>query len=445
MLLSPETRYVRTAGGIHIAYQTLGDHGPDVVFIAGFTSHCEHQWEQPSLARSLRRIGSFGRLIWFDKRGTGLSDPVPASELSLEERMQDLRAVLDAVGSNRAALFGASDGGPLCALYAATYPERVSALVLYGTWARFFQGDGYPLGMPPEAFEPVVALVEAGWGTGEAVKLLAPSAAGDRRTVEWWARWERLSSSPGTAAALVRVMFETDVRSALPAIQAPTLVLHRSGDPFAPVAHGRYLADHIAGARLVELPGCDHPHFVGDVDAVMDEIQQFLVGERGDLARDRVLTTVMFSDIVGSTGHVSARGDSSWRELLQTYCDLTEREVAKYGGRLIKSMGDGHLATFDGPARAVRCARSIREAASGLGLNTRAGVHTGEVELVGEDILGITVHVGARVSSAAGPGEVLVTRTVKDLVAGSGLEFVDKGVQVLRGVPDPWHVYTLAA
>jgi pimeloyl-ACP methyl ester carboxylesterase len=286
-----------------------------LVFIAGFTSHCEHQWEEPALARSLERLASFSRLIWFDKRGTGLSDPVlDVNQFTLEQRMEDLRAVLDAVGSKRAAIFGASEGGAMSALFAATYPRRVSALVLYGSWARTFQAPDYPIGPPQEMFQSIVGMGRDGWGKAGILPVLAPSVADDPRIHNWWAQWERLSASPGLAARLLEVAFEIDIRAILPAIRVPTLVLHRSGDRFAPVEHGRYLAQHIPGARYAELEGIDHPHFVGDSDAVIDEVESFLTGHRVEGPTERVLSTVLFTDIVNSTQHAVRLGDRRWRD-----------------------------------------------------------------------------------------------------------------------------------
>jgi class 3 adenylate cyclase len=439
MAAIPETRYVKS-GDVHIAYQVLGEGPPDLVFVSGFTSHCEHQWEEPTLAQSLRRMASFSRLIWMDKRGTGLSDPVPPDRLSLELRMRDMNAVLDAVGSTRAALLGASDGGPMCTLYAATYPDRVSHLVLYAAWARFLQDVDYPFGLPAEAFEAITAVATAGWGKAGVLGVVAPSVADDPGMREWWGRWERLSCSPGTMAAIVRVAFETDVRPVLASVRAPTLVIHRTGDQFASVEHGRFLAEHIPGARLVELPGIDHPHFVGDSDAVIDEVEEFITGTRSAPESHRVLATVLFTDIVGSTEQAVDRGDSRWLELLDHHNALVRRELRRFGGREVKTVGDGFVATFEGPARAVRCAQAIAEDVCRLGLVIRAGVHTGEVELLDGDIGGVAVHIAARVSALAGPGEVLVSRTVKDLVAGSGIGFLDRGTHSLKGLTEDWQL-----
>src|SRR5215469_2454688 len=375
MVAVPEVRYALN-GDLHIAYQVLGDGPIDLVFVAGFTSHCEHQWEEPALARCLERLASFSRLIWFDKRGTGLSDPVlDPNQFTLELRMEDLRAVLDDVGSEQAAIFGASEGGAMSALFAATYPQRVSALVLYGSWARTLQAPDYPIGLPAAMFQSMVDIGRDGWGKAGVLPILAPSVADDQRIRNWWAQWERLSASPGLAARLLEVAFEIDIRAILPAIRVPTLVIHRSGDRFAPVEHGRYLAQHIIGARYVELEGSDHPHFIGDSDAVIDEVESFLTGRRVGAPAERVLATVVFTDIVGSTEHAANLGDRRWRDLVEAHHRLVRRELDRFHGREVNTAGDGFLATFDGPARGVRCAQAICEGVRQLGLEVRAGVH----------------------------------------------------------------------
>ena len=442
MVAVPEVRYAKN-GGLHIAYQVLGDGPFDLVFVAGFTSHCEHQWEEPALARSLERLASFSRLIWFDKRGTGLSDPVlDVNQFTLEQRMEDLHAVLDAVGSRQAAIFGASEGGAMAALFAATYPRRTSGLVLYGSWARTFRAPDYPVGPPQEMFQSIVDRGRDGWGQAGVLPVVAPSVADDPRIRNWWAQWERLSASPGLAARLLEVAFEIDIRAVLPAIRVPTLVIHRSGDRFAPVEHGRYLAQHIPGAQYVELDGIDHPHFIGDSDAVIDEVESFLTGQRVEGPTERVLATVLFTDIVESTQHAARLGDRRWRDLVEAHHRLVRRELERFRGREVDTAGDGFLATFDGPARAVRCAQAVCEGVRRLGLDVRAGVHTGEIEVgAGGSVSGIAVHIGARIAALAAGGEVLASRTVRDLVAGSGLGFVPRGTHHLRGVPDAWDVY----
>jgi class 3 adenylate cyclase/pimeloyl-ACP methyl ester carboxylesterase len=446
MAAVPEVHYAKN-GDLHIAYQVLGDGPFDLVFVAGFTSHCEHQWEEPSLARSLERLASFSRLIWFDKRGTGLSDPVlDTNQFTLEQRMEDLHAVLDAVGSKQAAIFGASEGGAMSALFAATYPRRVSALVLYASWARTFQAPDYPVGPPQEMFQSIVDMGRDGWGHAGVLPILAPTVADDPRIRNWWSQWERLSASPGLAARLLEVAFEIDIRAILPAIRVPTLVVHRSGDRFAPVEHGRYLAQHIPGARYVELEGIDHPHFIGDCDAVIDEVESFLTGQRVEGPSERVLATVLFTDIVESTQHAVRLGDRRWRDLVEAHQRLIRRELERFRGREVDTAGDGFLATFDGPARAVRCAQAICEGVRRLGLEVRAGVHTGETEMGADgSVKGIAVHIGARIAALAQGGEVLVSRTVRDLVAGSGLAFEFRGTYHLKGVPGDWEVYQALA
>jgi class 3 adenylate cyclase/pimeloyl-ACP methyl ester carboxylesterase len=442
MVAVPEVRYAKN-GDLHIAYQVLGDGPFDLVFVAGFTSHCEHQWEEPALARSLERLASFSRLIWFDKRGTGLSDPVlDANQFTLEQRMEDMHAVLDAVGSERAAILGASEGGAMSALFAATYPRRVSGLVLYASWARTFRAPDYPIGPPQEMFQSFVDMGLDGWGKAVVLPTVAPSVADDLRIQNWWAQWERLSASPGVAARLLEVAFEIDIRAILPAIRVPALVIHRSGDRFAPVDHGRYLAQHIPGARYVELEGLDHPHFIGDSDAVIDEVESFLTGHRAEGPAERVLATVLFTDIAGSTEHAARLGDRRWRDLIEAHHRLIRRELDRFHGREVNTAGDGFLATFDGPARAVRCAQAICEGVRRLGLEVRAGVHTGEIEVgLGDNVGGIAVHIGARIAALAEGGQVLTSRTVRDLVAGSGLGFEFRGTHHLKGVPDDWDVY----
>jgi pimeloyl-ACP methyl ester carboxylesterase len=437
----PETRYARS-GDVHIAYQVVGNGPLDLVMVPGFVTHLDMLWEEPALTRFLGRLASFSRLILLDKRGTGLSDRVQVA--TLEERMDDVRAVLEAVGSERAALLGVSEGGPMSVLFAATYPERTAALALYGSFARFTQAPGYPWSWSMEALEGMFAQIEAQWGTGMLLPTFAPGLAGDERAQAWMARFERMAASPGATIAVLRMNIDIDVRHVLPAIRVPTLVLHRSGDLVINVACGRHLAEHIPGARYVELPGQDHLPSV-DGDAITDEVQEFLTGVRGAPEPDRVLSTVLFTDMVDSTGRVAALGDRGWRELLETHHAIVRKELTRFRGHEVDTAGDGFLATFDGPARAVRCASATRDALRGVGIDIRAGLHTGECELMGERVGGIAVHIGARVAAAAAPGEILVSSTVKDLVAGSGLRFVDRGVHTLKGLPDAWRLYAVAA
>lgn len=441
----PSVHYARS-GEFYIAYQVLGEGPNDLVLLPGWISHLEIAWEQPRLANSFRRLASFSRLILLDKRGTGLSDRVSARDLpTLEARMEDIHAVLDAVGSHKAVLYGISEGGPLCMLFAATYPERSAALVLYGSWARAFAAADYAWGFDPAQFDSFLASLEPQWGKGTAVNVVAPSLAEDESFCSWWGRYERMSTSPGTALALLRMAFEGDVRQVLPTISVPTLVLHRADDAFVDVRHGRYIAEHIPGARFVELEGEDHFPLAGDSTAVDREIERFLsdlMGVRRGPSPDRVLATVLFTDIVGSTERAATLGDERWRQLIAVHDAHVRAELERYRGKEIKTIGDGFLATFDGPGRAVYCADAIGKAVRSLGLEVRCGLHTGEVELVDHDIAGIAVNIAARVAALAGPGQILVSSTVKDLVAGSRIEFTDRGFHALKGVPREWHLFT---
>jgi class 3 adenylate cyclase len=441
--MEPQTWYARSED-LHIAYQVVGAGPRDLVLVPPFVSHIEHYWEDPLVSRFLTRLASFSRLILFDKRGTGLSDRVPPDRLpTLEQRMDDVRAVLDAAGSQRAALFGPSEGGPMSALFAATYPQRTSALILYGTFASTIRDAAYPWGMDPKERDKVVQAISDRWGQGTYVELLAPSLAGDERFRKWWARLERLGASPGAAMALRRMNGQIDIRQTLSAIRVPTLVLHRSGDLDTSIEEGRYLAAHIPGARFLDLPGADHLPWVGDQDTLLDEVQEFLTGTRPAAEPDRVLATVVFTDIVASTERAAELGDRRWRDLLFSHHAIVRRELERFRGREVKTVGDGFLATFDGPARAVRCAAAIRDGVGGLGLSIRAGLHTGECELIGDDVGGIAVHIGARVAATARAGEVLVSSTVKDLVVGSGIQFVDRGSHRLKGVPGSWRLFAV--
>jgi pimeloyl-ACP methyl ester carboxylesterase/class 3 adenylate cyclase len=439
----PETKYAKS-GDVSIAYQAFGEGPPDLVFVPGFVSHVEHWWEEPSSARSLQRLASFSRLILFDKRGTGLSDPVLGVP-TLEERMDDVRAVMDAVGSEKAALLGDSEGGPMCCLFAATYPDRTSALAIYGSAPRGSQDPDSPSVPYMDVLGRFVDALAWGWGEGVTLPLFAPSMAGDDRLREWWARFERLGASPGMMRAVVQMIAETDVTDILSTIRVPTLVLHRSGDLVVDVAGGRYLSDQIPDAKYVELPGEDHLPFVGDVDALLDEIEEFLTGTRQGPEPDRILATVLFTDIVGSTERAAELGDRRWGDLLESHLAMVRRQLERFRGREINTAGDGFLATFDGPARGIRCAEAIGEAARGQGLEIRAGLHTGELDVVADQVQGIAVHLGARVAALAGPNEVLVSSTVRDLVAGSGINFDDRGTHVLKGVPGEWRLFAVTA
>jgi pimeloyl-ACP methyl ester carboxylesterase len=408
-----ETRFAK-AGDLSIAYQVVGDGDVDVILIPQWLSNIEQYWEHPAAAYFLRRIASFSRLIMFDKRGTGLSDAVPETQ-TLEERMDDVLAVMDAVGSERAVMFGPSEGGAMAALFAATFPERCISLILYGACARWLEADDYPEGPPP-------ALVAAygrgwieGWGSGASLRVLAPSLARDDGFRRWWGRFERHSVRPGMVGPIFETINAPDVRAVPPAIQVPSLILHRRGDRLVDVANGRYLAAHIAGARYLELPGDDHIWFAGDADSLLDEIEEFVTGSRGTRDPDRVLATVMFTDIVSSTEHAARLGDRRWHDLMSDHDELVGRQIAVYRGRTIRSTGDGVFASFDGPARAIRCALSVVDAARTLDVDIRAGLHTGECQLAGNDLAGVTVHIGARIADLAQPSQVLVSGTVRDL------------------------------
>jgi len=443
--MRPATRYARS-GDVNIAYQVVGEGPRDLVYVMGWITHLELAWEEPTVARFWERLASFSRLILFDKRGTGMSDRVPIHALpTLEQRMDDVRAVMDAAGAERAALFGVSEGGPMSVLFAGTYPDRTTALIVYGSYAKRIWAPDYPWAPTPEERQRFYDLIEHGWGGDVDITTIAPSAAHDPRIREWMARYLRSAASPGAALALARMNTQVDIRAILPTIRVPTLIMHRRGDMDIDVGGARWMARQIPGAKYVELPGNDHIPWFGDQDAILDEIEEFLTGIRRGPEPDRRLATVLFTDIVGSTERAAALGDRRWRELLEAHHAAIRRELDRYRGREVDTAGDGFLAIFDGPARAVRCAASAAAAVHGMGLQIRAGVHTGEVEVMGAGVGGIAVHIGARVAALAQPGEVLVSSTVKDLVAGSGIEFEDRGSHVLRGVPGEWRLYAARA
>ena len=437
------TRYVKS-GEFNIAYQVVGDGAVDLVLIPGWVSHLEVGWEDPLLARFLRRLASFSRLILFDKRGTGMSDRVSAHQLPpLEERMDDVRAVMDAVGSERAALLGLSEGGPMAVLFSAAHPARTSALILYGTVAKVVWDESYPWGLRPEEVERFIRLCEERWGEPVMVDLFAPSLAQDPEFRASFARRLRMGASPGAVVGYIRMLCDVDVRRVLPTVRVPTLVLTRRGDRLTHPDAGRDLAARIPGARFMELPGEDHTPWVGDTEPLVGEIEEFLTGIRHRPDDDRVLATVLFTDIVSSTERAGEMGDQRWKDLLDAHDELARRQVERFRGRMVKFTGDGVLATFDGPARAVRCATSLRDGVADLGVDVRAGLHTGEIELRGTDIGGMAVHIAQRICSVARSREIIASSTVKDLVAGSGLRFADRGVHRLRGVPDEWHAFTV--
>lgn len=436
---TPATKYAKS-DDVNIAYQVVGDGPRDLILVPGWLSNIEVFWEEPAVTRFLDRLASFSRLILFDKRGTGLSDR-SADLPNLETRMDDVRAVMDAIGSEHAALCGYSEGGVMCALFAATHPTRTSALIMIGSYARMHPTPDYPWGRPLQAQEQWLDIIQRDWGGPVGLDLRAPSVAHDERVRHWWARFLRMSASPAAAVALTRMNYEIDIRHVLPAIHVPTLILHSAGDQMLDVQASRYMAQHIPGAKYVELPGMDHLPWAADADAILDEIEEFLTGVRRGPEPDRVLATVLFTDIVASTQRAVAVGDKRWGALLESYQTMAQSEVERHRGRVQNTAGDGVLAAFDGPARAIRCAHAIRDGARTLDLEVRAGLHAGECETVQGKLGGIAVHIGARVAAAAGPGEVLVSSTAKDLVAGSGLQFTDRGAHVLKGVPGEWHLF----
>ena len=436
----PETRYAKS-GDTYIAYQAMGEGPLDVVMVPGFVSHLELQMEWPAWAKFFEKFASFCRLIRFDKRGTGLSDRVIAIP-TLEERMDDVRAVMDAAGSSRAALFGFSEGGPMSVVFAATHPQRTLALILYGAFARVAWAPDHPWGRTADQAATALKSTEENWGRGNSMDRFMPSLAGDQELRKFWGRYERASASPGAVQKIVRMSNEIDVRHVLPAIGVSTLVMHRVGEAIN-VENGRYLARHIKGAKYVELPGIDHAPWAGDSNSILGEVEEFLTGRRRerDWNPDRVLATVLFTDIVGSTTRVVELGDRAWKDLLSQHNGLVREQLKAFRGREISTAGDGFLAAFDGPARAVRCGRAVSDAVKKLGINIRAGVHTGECEVIGDDLGGIAVHIGARIGALAATDEILVSSTVKDLVAGSGLRFEDRGTHTLKGIPGSWNLY----
>ncbi len=441
--MQPETRYTRS-GDVHIAYQVMGEGPIDLVFVPGFVSHLEAGWQNKNCVSFFRRLASFSRLILFDKRGTGLSDR--GSQLfTLEQRMDDVRAVMDAVGSERATLMGISEGGPMSILFAATYPERTNALVMYGTYAKRAWAEDYPFGWRDDEWDRFFANVENHWGTprGLDLNIWAPSVAHDENVKKVVAAYMRAAASPGAVKAVMQMNREIDVRNVLPTVRVPTLIVHRTGDLNIRIGHARFMAERIPGARLVELPGNDHMVWFGNSDALLGEVEEFLTGVRHEPEPDRVLATVLFTDIFNATERAAELGDREWRDLLARHHSSIREELDRFRGREIDTAGDGFFATFDGPARAIRCAEAIQNAITQLGLSIRLGLHTGECEIMDEKVTGIAVHIGARVMSYAEPGEVLVSSTVKDLVAGSGIDFVDRGSYELKGIPGKWRFFAV--
>jgi len=437
---SPRTRYAQS-GDLAIAYQVLGEGPFDLVVVPPGFSVMEPSWDWPALAESWRRLARFSRVILLDKRGTGLSDPVSGLP-TLEDRMDDVRAVMDAADSSRAVVLGGSEAGPVATLFAATYPERVTALVLVAAMVKWTSAPDLRAAMTDEDEQQMLDYLAEHWGSGLSGELMyAPSLAGDPHARQFVGRFERMAGSPNAMRRLIAMNRDTDIRPVLPSISVPTLVVHRDRDRVMPVEHGRYYAQHIADAKYVELSGDDHWWWIGTGDdLIAQEIEEFLTGERPEPELDRVLKTIMFTDIVGSTRRAAELGDHRWRELLDQHDAIVHSALTRFRGDAIKTTGDGFFAAFDGPARAIRCARAITHDANRLGLDVRAGLHTGECEVRGDDLAGIAVHTGARVARLAGPGEVLVTSTVRDLVAGSTIDFVDRGSHTLEGVPGEWHI-----
>ena len=438
----PHTRYARNKEGQYIAYQVIGDGPIDLVFIPDWVTNLEIMWEEPTLARFLDRLAAFSRVICFDKRGTGLSDPVPLGAVpTWEEWMYDVGAVMDGAGSQRAAIVGHGDGGQMALLFAATNPNRTARLVLLDAYARRARAEDYPCGIPPDAAERYIGFIIGSWGTGQSALYAAPSQAGNPAFIEWRGRYERLSMSPGQFRAVYPLTYQLDFRSVLPAIRVPTLVLHRKDNGYIRADNGRYLAEHIDGASYLEVPGADHIFHAGHTEALLSPVEEFLTGKQAVPEDNRVLATILFTDIVTATEHAQRLGDRAWKDLLERHHEAVRAELARFRGQEVDTAGDGFFATFEGPARAVRCAFAIRDAIQSLGLDVRAGIHTGECEKVGGKVGGIAVHTGARVMGQATAGQIVVSRTVRDLVAGAGLEFESLGTRVLKGVSGEWELF----
>jgi class 3 adenylate cyclase len=441
--VQPETRYAWLRQD-RIAYQVLGQGPPDLVVTPGSFTHVDTMWEDPAAALMFRRFASFARLIRFDRLGTGASDPAPLDHLPpWESYAEELAAVLDEAGSDSAAILVSADAGSMAMYFAATKPERTSALILFNTPARYLAADDFPIGMPREVAEVLLGQIDKVWGTEAMAQLAVPSRAGDERFRRWFAKAARSAASPRAAQAFLRVMFEIDARPLLPLIHAPTLVLHRTGYPLIPIEHGYFLAEQIPDAKLVELPGADATLPYQAADAVLDHVEEFLGNLRRPPAPLRVLATVLFTDIVASTEQASRLGDRHWRELLEVHDELARRVVGEFQGQLVKTTGDGILATFDGPGRGIRCAAALREELRGIGLQIRAGLHTGEVELRDGDVGGIAVHIAARVMTAAGPDEIFTSRTIRDLIVGATITVEDRGPHALKGIAGTWQLFAV--
>jgi pimeloyl-ACP methyl ester carboxylesterase len=438
-----EIRYAKS-GDISVAYNSFGTGDIDLLVVPGFVSHVEASWENPDIARFYRRLASFARLTLFDKRGTGLSDR-GVGHSTIEDYAGDAGALMEAAGSERAAIMGVSEGGSTALLFAATYPERTSALIIYGSYARLAFSEDYPIGFPVDRLLAGAEHVSEQWGTGMGLEGWAPSLADDERSRQWWAQFQRLAASPGDVKAIMSAYASIDIRRALPAISAPTLVIHKKGDRIVPVEMGRFLAKNIPGATYLELPGMDHLPWTEEPEAIIGEIEEFLTGVRHAPEATRKLATVVFTDIVGSTQLAASLGDRAWRDLLERHDGMIRRSLTRFTGREVKNTGDGFLAVFEGPTAAIRFGEAIRGGALALDCEVRMGIHTGEVEIIGEDIGGIAVHIARRVADMAGPGEIWVSGTVPGIVAGSGIQFREQGAKALRGVPGEWPLFAVSS
>jgi pimeloyl-ACP methyl ester carboxylesterase len=435
----PETRYTKS-GDIHIAYQVVGDGTRDLVLVPGWISNIDVFWEEPSMVRFLKKLASFSRLILFDKRGTGLSDRVTDTPM-LEERMEDVRAVLDAVGSKRATLLGYSEAGTMVALFAATYPERTSAIIMISSFARRIKTVDYPWGATEAQYQSFIDDIQCNWGGPVGMEIRVPSRINDLQFKKWWAKFLRMGASPATAAAITRMNIDIDVRDILPLIKVPTLIIHARGDQAIELGHGEYLAENIPNSTFVVVDTSDHLPWVGAATEILEAVEEFVTGIKTHSSTQRVLSTLMFTDIVDSTRIAQSLGDKKWRDLLENHDTIVRHELSIYRGKEIDTAGDSFFASFDGPARALRCAQAVIQSLLVSGVSVRIGIHTGECELRGNTLAGIAVHITSRIADLAGPQQILVSRTVKDLVAGSGIEFADIGSYSLKGVSEDWQIF----
>ncbi len=438
---APETHYVRTEDGVDIAYSVVGDGPIDVVVVPQFISHIEFEWEHPGCRSFYERIGSFARVIRFDKRGAGLSDRIGDKAPTVDQRLEDIQAVMRATGAEQPCVLGCSEGGTISAVFAATYPQQVRALIMCASPVRSMWDESFPIGLPVAFYEPLTKALFENWGTGVVGPTMEAAASTDPSKKDWWARLERLAGTPNSVEAVWRMSADLDIRPVLPLISAPTLLIYRVSDLWN--EQGRYAAKLMPSAKIVQPPGSDHLPWAGDWEPIADEIEEFLTGRHAAPRVDRALATVLFTDVVQSTSKTAALGDRRWRSLLDSFDERTSQEVTNWNGQVVKNTGDGHLATFTGPTSAIRCASAIREAVRSLGVEVRSGLHSGEIEFRGKDVSGIAVNIASRVSALASGDEILVSRTVTDLVAGSGLEFDDRGEHELKGVPGRWQIYAV--